>query len=58
VNLKVVAGGPLFTAEYDKFEVRRREYKEALGEAETIKQLEQAAKMLDEGTTNGGKKPK
>lgn len=35
--------------EYHKFEVRRRKYKEFLGEMETIKQLEEAAKMLGEG---------
>ncbi len=33
-------------AEYEQFEMRRREYKESLGEAETIKQLEQAAREL------------
>jgi len=32
--------------EYEQFETRRREYKESLGEAETIKQLEQAARDL------------
>jgi hypothetical protein len=31
-------------AEYEQFEVRRRAYKESIGEAETIKQLEEAAK--------------
>ena len=30
-------------------EVRRRKFKESLGEAETIKQLEEAAKMLGDG---------
>jgi hypothetical protein len=30
-------------AEYEKFEVRRREYKESLGEADYVKQLEEAA---------------
>ena len=35
-------------AEYKKFSTRRRQYKEALGEAETIKQLEKAAKLLPE----------
>jgi len=35
-------------AEYEKFAARRREYKEAIGQAETIKQLEEAAKMLTE----------
>ena len=35
-------------AEYEKFAVRRRQHKEAIGEAETIKQLEKAAKFLPE----------
>lgn len=35
-------------AEYEKFSARRRHYKEAIGEAETIKQLEKAAKLLPE----------
>lgn len=35
--------------EYDQFVARRREYKESLGEAETIKHLEAAAKQLAEG---------
>jgi len=34
--------------EYEKFSARRRQYKEAIGEAETIKQLEKAAKLLPE----------
>jgi len=34
--------------EYDRFAARRRQYKEALGEAESIKALEEAAKQLDE----------
>jgi len=34
-------------AEYEQFETRRREYKESLGEVETIKQLEQAARELE-----------
>jgi hypothetical protein len=33
-------------AEYDQFETRRREYKEALGEVENIKVLEEAAKRI------------
>ena len=33
-------------AEYEQFEIRRRAYKESIGEAETIKQLEKAAKEL------------
>jgi len=33
-------------AEYDQFEIRRREYKESIGEAETLKRLEQTAKEL------------
>ncbi len=32
--------------EYQQFEIRRRRYKESIGEAETIKQLEQAAREL------------
>ncbi len=32
--------------EYERFGLRRREYKEAIGAAETIKQLEDAAKLL------------
>ena len=35
-------------AEYEKFAARRREYKEALGEADYVKQLENAAKMIPE----------
>jgi hypothetical protein len=35
-------------AEYEKLSARRRQYKEAIGEAETIKQLEKAAKLLPE----------
>jgi hypothetical protein len=38
-------------AEYEQFEVCRRAYKESIGEAEIIKQLEEAAKeskQLDE----------
>jgi len=35
-------------AEYEKFSAHRRQYKEAIGEAETIKQLEKAAKLLPE----------
>jgi len=34
-------------AEYEQFEVRRRAYKETIGAAETIRQLEQAAKELE-----------
>jgi len=33
-------------AEYKRFEIRRRAYKESIGEAETIKQLEEASKEL------------
>ncbi|WP_028315892.1 virulence RhuM family protein [Desulfatibacillum aliphaticivorans] len=36
-------------AEYDKFEARRREYKESLGESNYVRQLEEAAKMLPAG---------
>jgi hypothetical protein len=35
-------------AEYEKFSVRRRQYSETTGAAETIKQLEKAAKLLPE----------
>ncbi len=35
--------------EYEKYEIRRREYKESIGEMETLRQLEDAAKMLTEG---------
>ena len=35
-------------AEYEKFSARRRQYKEAIGETETIKQLEKAAKLIPE----------
>jgi hypothetical protein len=34
--------------EYEKLSARRRPYKEAVGEAETIEQLEKAAKLLPE----------
>ncbi len=34
--------------EYSQFKARRREYKEALGEAESIKALEDAAKVLED----------
>ncbi len=37
--------------EYDRFAQRRREYKEAIGQEESIKQLEETAKRL------GWKKP-
>ncbi|MBU1056182.1 MAG: virulence RhuM family protein [Proteobacteria bacterium] len=43
-------------AEYEKFEVRRREYKESLGESEYIKQLEEAAKQLPAGGKKKGDK--
>jgi hypothetical protein len=33
-------------AEFEKYEIRRREHKESIGEVETIRQLENAAKML------------
>jgi hypothetical protein len=36
-------------AEFAKYEVRRREYKESRGELETIRQLEKTAKRLVEG---------
>jgi hypothetical protein len=35
--------------EYDRFADRRREYKEAIGQEESIKQLEDAAKHLEQG---------
>jgi len=35
--------------EYDRFSERRREYKEAIGQEESIKQLEAAAKQLEGG---------
>ena len=35
-------------AEYEKFEVRRREYKELVGETDYMKQLEEAARQLPE----------
>ena len=38
-------------SEYEKFATRRREYKEALGEAEYVKQLEEAAKGIREKDT-------
>jgi hypothetical protein len=40
--------------EYDKFEIRRREYKESMGEGDVIRQLENAAKMLTEGKDKKG----
>ncbi len=46
-------------AEYEQFEVRRRAYKESIGEAETIKQLEEVAKeSKQQGESRGpsGKK--
>ncbi|MBD1401569.1 virulence RhuM family protein [Pelovirga terrestris] len=36
-------------AEYEEFEVRRREHKEAIGEADYVKQLEDAARRLPGG---------
>ena len=38
--------GDFARREYERFSDRRREYKEAIGEAETIKQLEEVAKRL------------
>jgi len=35
--------------EYDQFAQRRREYKEALGEEETIRALEEAARLIGIG---------
>lgn len=43
-------------SEFGKFEVRRREYKESLGESEYVKQLEEAARQLGaEKESNAGK---
>jgi len=39
--------------EYDKFAIRRRAYKEALGEADYAKQLEETAKRLSFGKKKG-----
>jgi len=39
-------------AEYDQFQIRRRAYKESVGEAETIKQLEEAAKESKQWETS------
>jgi len=45
--------------EYEKFEVRRRKYKESLSEADYIKQLEEAARQqLTEGKPRGRKRRK
>lgn len=44
--------------EYKKFEARRRKYKEALGESEAVRQLEAAAKMMEDGKTKRRKKRK
>jgi hypothetical protein len=41
-------------AEYEQFEVRRRAYKESIGEAETNKQLEEAIKELKQLDESGG----
>jgi len=43
------------TAEYEQFALKRRKYKEALGAVDTIKQLEQAAKLLPD-KSKGSKK--
>lgn len=40
-------------AEYDKFAVRRREYKEALAEQDYVRELEEAAKSLPPGEKGG-----
>ena len=42
-------------AKYEKFEVRRREYKESLAEAEYISQLEETARLLPVKKTKGKK---
>jgi hypothetical protein len=41
--------------EYERFSDRRRKHKEAIGEAETIKQLEEAAKFIPSGNMKGKK---
>ncbi len=41
-------------AEYDRFAERRREHKEALGQEESIQQLEEAARLLGHGKKRGG----
>jgi hypothetical protein len=38
--------------EYDRFAQHRREYKEAIGQEESIKQLEEAAKWLPKRKNN------
>lgn len=43
-------------AEYEKFEVRRREHKEALGEADYLRQLEDAAKHFPTAKKNSPRK--
>lgn len=40
-------------AEYDKFAVRRREYKESLAEQDYVRELEEAAKSLPPGEKGG-----
>ncbi len=45
-------------AEYELFEMRRREYKESLGETDYVKQLEEAARLLPAGKKEGGKNSK
>ncbi len=45
-------------AEYELFEMRRREYKESLGETDYVKQLEEAARLLPAGKKKGGKNSK
>ncbi|RLJ15793.1 hydroxyacid dehydrogenase [bacterium endosymbiont of Escarpia laminata] len=45
-------------SEFGKFEARRREHKESLGENEYVKQLEEAARQLESGTEGDiGKSP-
>lgn len=44
-------------AEYGKFEVRRREHKESLGEADYVRQLEEASLVFSD-RSQGKKKPK
>ncbi len=42
-------------AEYGRFEVRRRDYKEALGQEENIRQLEEAARQIGDVKPTKGK---
>jgi len=46
--------GDFARAEYDKFEIRRREYKETKAEEDYVKELEEAAKSLPLGKKDRG----